>query len=217
MFSKKPIGALGVGIFGLGMTASAAPADAAIHTVVNTLSSGNGSLRDAIVTANSTVARDEIKFDIPGNGPHVIALNSDLPPVTQPVVIRGYSQAGSSMATANSAANPKVVIDAANAVRGLHLNGNGIEVRGLVVNNAQNDGIWVVGDDNIVSGSTSAPTPPAMPRPQRQLRRRLDGDDNRVGGPASSDRNVLSGNAFGGVRVSSGDRQRIEGNYTGTD
>ena len=218
MFSKKQIGTLGAGIFAIGIAASAAPAQAANFPVNNTNDSGGGSLRSAINGANGTAVADEIRFAIPGNGVHTISLATDLPAITNPLVIRGYSQSGSSMATPNSAANPTIVIDATNAVSGLSLTGNGIEVRGLVINDAQADGISVVGDDNIVTGSyvgTNAAGNAAVPNGGYGVD--IDGDDNRVGGPVVSERNVLSGNGFGGVRVSSGTGNVIEGNYTGTN
>ena len=218
MFSKKLIGTVGAGIVALGMAAGANPAQAAVFGVNNTADAGGGSLRSAINAANGTAVLDQILFNIPGPGPHVITLANDLPAITQPVAIRGYSEPNASVATANSAANPSVVINATNAVRGLHLNGNGIEVRGLVVNNAQNDGMWIVGDNNIVTGSyvgTNAAGNATALNGNHGVD--IDGFNNRVGGPAVFDRNVLSGNVFGGVRVSSGTGNLIEGNYAGTD
>ena len=218
MFSKKLIGTFGAGIFALGIAASAAPAQAAQFAVNTTNDAGGGSLRSAINGANGTAVADEIRFAIPGNGVHVISLANDLPAITNPVVIRGYSQSGSSMATPNSAANPTIVIDATNAVRGLHLNGNGIEVRGLVVNDAQADGILMAGNNNLVTGSyvgVNAAGSTAVGNGDHGVD--IDGNNNRVGGPVVSERNVLSGNGFGGVRVSSGTGNLIEGNYAGTD
>ena len=218
MLSKKLIGTLGAGIFAFGMAASATSAQAAIHTVVNTQNAGNGSLRAAILTANQTVARDQIKFDIQGGGPHVISLANDLPFVTQPVAIRGYSEPDASPATAGSAANPSVVIDATNATHGLHLTGDGIEVSGLVISDAQSDGIWVTGDDSVVAGNyigTNAAGDAAVPNGEYGVH--IDSADNRIGGPAPAERNVISGNFAGGVRVHTGTGNVVEGNYIGTD
>jgi parallel beta-helix repeat protein len=218
MFSKKLIGTLGAGIFALGMAVGANPAQAAIHTVVNTADAGNGSLRDAINTTNQNPNQDQILFAIPSPGPHVISLASDLPSVTEPVAIRGYSEPNASPATANSAANPSVVIDATNAVRGLHLSGDGIEVRGLVINDAQTDGIWVMGDENVVAGNylgTNAAGTAAVPNGQYGVH--IDGDDNVIGGPNPFDRNVMAGNLQGGLRVHSGRDNVVEGNFFGTN
>jgi hypothetical protein len=218
MLSKKLIGTLGAGIFAFGMAASASSAQAAIHTVVSTQSAGNGSLRDAIITANQNPGRDQIRFDIAGGGPHVISLANDLPAVTGPVAIRGYSEPDASPATAGSAANPSVVIDATNASFGLRLFSDGNEVSGLVVSGAQLDGVWVASDDNVVAGNYIGTNDAGNARvPNDQDGVHIDGADNRIGGPAPADRNLISGNFRGGVRVHTGTGNVVEGNYIGTD
>ena len=217
MLSRTMLGALGAGLLAVAATASAAPAQAATFTVVNTANNGPGSLRSMINAANSTAAADEILFAIPGAAPHVISLNSDLPFVTNPVAIRGYSQPDASEATTGAAANPTVVINATNAARGLHLTGNDIEVRGLVINNAQVDGIWATGARSVIAGNyigtTASGTATA---PNAQYGVHIDGNDHVIGGPGPEDRNVISGNGFGGVRVHTGTGNRVEGSYFGT-
>src|SRR5437879_439251 len=61
-------------------------------TVTTTADSGPGSLRQALTAANANPGLDIIDFDIPGNGPFTIQLSSLLPPITNPVVIDGYTQ-----------------------------------------------------------------------------------------------------------------------------
>ena len=212
MFSKKLIGTLGAGIFALGIAASAAPAQAATFTVNTTNNNGGGSLRSQINAANLTAAKDQILFDIPGGSPHTISLATDLPAVTQRVAIRGYSQPDSSLA------NPTVVIEATNAVRGLYLTGDGVEVRGLVINDAQIDGIWATGDDAVIAGNyigTNADGDGTVPNGQFGVH--IDGNNHRVGGPLAYDRNVISGNPLGGVHVHSGTGNVVEGSYFNTD
>ena len=66
-------------------------------TVTNTNDSGVGSLRQAILNANSNVGVvDTIVFDIPGTGTHTIQPTSALPTITDPVIIDGYTQPGAS-------------------------------------------------------------------------------------------------------------------------
>jgi len=50
--------------------------------VINTNDGGEGSLRAAIVCANNTPGRNEIYFNIPGIGPHVIDILNPLPDIT---------------------------------------------------------------------------------------------------------------------------------------
>ena len=45
------------------------------------------------------------------------------------------------------------MIDASNVCRGIDIGGDGIEVRGLVVRDAQIEGIFVEGSDNVVAGN----------------------------------------------------------------
>ncbi len=76
-------------------------ANAATFTVTNTSNAGAGSLRQAIISANATLAvTDSIHFNIPGAGPHTITLLSALPQITSPVHISGYvAQTGASPGT----------------------------------------------------------------------------------------------------------------------
>ena len=61
--------------------------------VTNTADSGAGSLRAAILAANAlTGTTDTIRFDIPGPGPHSIALTSVLPVINDPVIIDGTTE-----------------------------------------------------------------------------------------------------------------------------
>jgi hypothetical protein len=164
MFGRKLVGSLGAGVVALGIAAAAAPAQAATFTVYNTDSWGKGSLRTAMSAAEVTDTRDEILFEIPGEGVHTIALDVALPVISKPLTIDGYSQLGANPATEDSPAEPKIVIDAANVARGLDVAGDDIEIRGLVVKNAQEDGIVVDGARTPLPATTSAPMPPARTR-----------------------------------------------------
>src|SRR4051812_32315110 len=212
----KLLGALGAGLLALGVSA---PAHAATFAVNNTSSAGAGSLRSAINAANGTAAADTIQFAIPGNGVHTITPAVPLPAITQPLTIDGYTQPGSSAAAPGSAAVPTVVIDASNAARGIDIAGNGNEVRGLVVRNAQLDGIHVVGSNNVLAGNyIGLNAAGVVANPNGQYGVHIDGgQNNRVGGPAVQDRNVIASNPLGEVFVHFGNNQRIEGNYLGTD
>ena len=65
--------------------------------VTNTLDSGPGSLRQAILDANATPnvgGPDLIRFAIPGSGAHTIQPLSPLPTITDPVVLDATTQPG---------------------------------------------------------------------------------------------------------------------------
>jgi Right handed beta helix region len=217
MFGRKLIGSLGAGVAALGIAAAAAPAQAATFTVYNTDSWGKGSLRSVISAAEATDTRDEIVFEIPGESVHTIELDVALPVISKPLTIDGYSQLGANPATEDSPAEPKVVIDAASVARGLDIGGDEIEIRGLVVKNAQEDGIVVNGRANVIAGNhigTNAAGDDARPNERYGLS--VAGDDNVIGGPDPEDRNLISGNLFQ-VSVTDGSGHVIEGNRIGTN
>src|SRR4051794_12536110 len=74
----------------------------AVFTVLNTSDAGDGSLRQAILDANSSGnvgGADVINFAIPGGGFKSFTPATALPSIDEAVIIDGYSQAG---ATANN-------------------------------------------------------------------------------------------------------------------
>jgi len=71
----------------------AAPVSAATFVVTNTADSGPGSLRQAILDANSTPAFDTITFSI-GSGMQTIEPHTDLPNITAPLGVDGSTQPG---------------------------------------------------------------------------------------------------------------------------
>ena len=182
MFSKTITGALGAGLLALG---AAAPAHAATFTVINTNNAGAGSLRSAINAANQAASQDSIRFAIAGMGVHTITPVTSLPVITQPVSIKGYSQPGSSPAAAGVPAVPTIVIDASNVLRGIDIGGDDIEVRGLVVRDAQADGIFVEGFRNVVAGNyVGLNAAGVVANPNGQYGVHIDGgQNNRIGGP----------------------------------
>ena len=136
--------------FILGLAAASLPAST--FTVTNTNDSGSGSLRQAILDANANPGLDTIAFDIPGTAVHTIAPASSLPLITDPVVIDGYSQPGSSpnTLTVGDDAVLLIEIDASSGVNPvLDLNGpsggdsSRSTIRGIVLSHMAADGIQV--------------------------------------------------------------------------
>ena len=84
---------------GLGLLLAAASTLANTYTVTTTADSGAGTLRQAILDANANAGPDTIAFNIAGSGVHTITLASALAPITSPVTIDGYTQAGASANT----------------------------------------------------------------------------------------------------------------------
>ncbi len=103
--------------------ATAALAGGATFTVTNVSDSGPGSLRQAILFANSTPATDTIAFNLPGSGVHTIAPLTALPTITSPVTIDGGPE--------------RIEISGASApvgTDGLRITAGGSTIRSLTIN-----------------------------------------------------------------------------------
>lgn len=125
--------------------------NSADFTVINTNDEGPGSLRQAILNANSSPETDIIVFDIPGEGVHTIQPLTPLPNISESVVIDGYSQPGATRATGTSPANLLIELDGSLISseepwqEGLSLWGGSSIIRGLMINNFGDAGIHIEG------------------------------------------------------------------------
>jgi hypothetical protein len=215
MLSKTLAGALGASILALG---GAASAQAATFTVNDTGNSGPGTLRSAINAANNTAAADVIRFGFGGTAVRTITPTTPLPTLTEPVKINGYSQNGAAEATDTTAATLKIVIDASNVGRGLDVGGDGMEIRGLDIQNAQDVGIYLEGSDNVVAGNhIGTGVNGTAARPNGNYGIQVFAQDNRIGGPDAKDRNVISSNGLAEVYLDSGSGHVVQGNHLGAD
>src|SRR5262249_22919064 len=132
-----------------------------VFTVTNTNDTGTGSLRQAILDANS-MGGGTIQFNISGSGVHTISPLTVLPTITQTVIIDGYTQSGSSPNTnpPTMGLNTVLQIELSGALAppnsnfdGLIINAPNCIVRGLVINSFQHDGIGVCTDGNVIEGN----------------------------------------------------------------
>ncbi|HEY9848816.1 MAG TPA: DUF4347 domain-containing protein [Leptolyngbyaceae cyanobacterium] len=194
--------------------------------VINTKDSGEGSLRQAIINANTITGKDTITFNISGTGPHTISPTSALPTITEAVVIDGYSQPGASKNTlaAGNNAQLKIILDGTNAgssISGLNLSSssNGSTIQGLTINKFQGVGIYLESKNNLVVGNFLGTDATGT----IDLGNTLDGmyvagSDNIIGGSNAGDRNIISGNdRYGIVILDSATNNQVQGNYIGTD
>jgi len=211
------------------------PAFAATFTVTNTNDSGAGSLRQAILDANATAGADTIAFNIPGAGVHTIVPTTPLPLVTDPVLIDGYTQPGSSANTLATGSNAVLTIELdgsmlAGTADGLHITAGNSRVHGLVVRSfgtpqspAGVSGIVLssiggnVVEGNFVGVNASGST--AMGNANSGIGIR-SGTNNRIGGTAAAARNVISGNGWFGVDIccdqSNSGGNVVQGNLIGS-
>src|SRR5205085_2817947 len=125
-----------------------------IMLVTTTDDSGPGSLRQAILDVNADTgnpAADTINFAITGDGVHTIRPLSELPAITHPVFVDGYTQSGSrpnTLAVGDDAALA-IELDGSLQVggsRGLTISAANTVVRGLAINRFVGYGIHLIGD-----------------------------------------------------------------------
>jgi CSLREA domain-containing protein len=159
---------------------------------------GNCTLRAALQEANSSTGTDTINFAI-GSGVQTITLQSDLPTITDPVVIDGTTQPGFS-------GRPIIELNGnnlSNALRpGLFIRGGNSVVRGLVLNRFHFEAIFIdTNGGNRIEGNyigTDVTGNTALPNAGGII---LNSSNNVIGGLGATKRNLISGNSGYGVEV----------------
>src|SRR5262245_36609371 len=207
---------------------AASPARADTYAVTETGDSGPGSLRQALLDANAhpnDQGPDIIAFAIPGAGQKTIQLlPPQLPDVTDPVIIDGFTQAGPGIhaivVRGTGAANVSFLVirpsGSGSTVRGLVIGGFilGIRLRGASNCRLVGNRIGVNPEDE----STLLNVANGIDLIVNNLVPATFSTNNQIGGPDPLDRNVIvlkTGAA--GVRVRAGcDGNHIQGNYFGT-
>jgi hypothetical protein len=191
--------------------------------VTNTNDAGSGSLRQAILDANATGGADQIHFNIPGGGVHTIVPLTMLPTLTDDagVVLDGYTQPGSNANTlpAGDDAHPRIELSGISTF-GF---GSAIEsqsannvIRGFVIGNFGR-GIYLGGSSsfNVITGNFIGTDRTGTASRSNPVGIAVAGSDHRIGGPAPTDRNLISGNNGPGVSVGIAYRVVISGNFFG--
>src|SRR5215207_2512325 len=216
-------------------------AGAATVTVTNANDSGPGSLRQAILDANSTATPDTIAFNIPGGGVKTISPLTRLPAVTQPVTIDGYTQPGASPNTLADGDDAVLLIEldgtnvpfpsAADPATGLTVFASDVTVKGLVINRFLYAGIDFQNPsaNNTVQGNFIGTDPTGTVALGNVHYGIFLGrsKDNLIGGTTPAARNVITGGGqtgnrtgvivSGNTNVENATGNRIEGNFIGTN
>ncbi|MFV9503269.1 MAG: PxKF domain-containing protein [Oscillochloridaceae bacterium umkhey_bin13] len=208
-----------------GLATPAPVVRAATYTVTNTNDSGLGSLRQAMLDANANFGLDVITFNIPGEGVQTITPLTPLPTLTGPVTIDGLSQPGASCA----AWPPTLLIELngtvinSNTAIDLSSGTSGSTIRGLVINRF-GLGIQIANSNNNVVECNLIGTNPTGTTASSNTTGILiqqNSGNNRIGGPAVSQRNLISGNSLSNIQItnfgSAPSNTLIENNYIGTN
>ncbi len=178
---------------------------------------------------NNAPTVDKISFDIPSTGVNTISPASQLPAISEPVAINGYTQPGASVNTATTGTNAvlKIVLDGSivgSSADGLVVTAPSSTVRGLVINNGfrigalideatpseagrRLEGCFIGTDASGTAGRGNAIGAVID-----------DGAGNVIGGDTLAARNVISGNNGTGVFLTAAaSGNRVQGNLIGTD
>ncbi len=186
--------------------------------------SGACTLRAAIAEANAQLGPNTIAFNIPGSGVHTIQLNSMLPTIndeTGGVQIDGYTQPGSAANTDPLVSNAQIKVELRGQGRysfqGLNVTSAGNTVRGLAIYDMHNairlyedgaDRNLIVG--NFLGTNASGTFQAASDWGAGHGVHVVSGSSfNRIGTPDPADRNIISGNAYVGIRL---DNENTNGN-----
>ena len=190
-------------------------------TVINTADMGAGSLRQAILDANGTAGFDAITFAIPGGGPHVITLATELPQVTGVCSIDATTQPGFTTApivrlhggAIVGTGNGFTVVGGSTLIRGFSITGfpgSVLTGNGIFFPSASGDANTVEG--NFVGIDTGGVT--VIANASDGIRGEAGSDSHTIGGTVASARNVSTANSDG-VQLSSTVGAMIQGNYLG--
>jgi parallel beta-helix repeat protein len=194
----------------------------AVFDVTTTADSGAGSLRQALLDANSTAnvggIPDEIHFDIAGTGPQTIAPLSALPTITEAVIVDAWSEP-------DYAGTPIIEIrgdSAGSGVTGLTITSSGSTIRGLVINRFAGHGILVTGASatgNVIGGNyigTDVSGALDLGNAGSGLQIQSGASGNTIGGDVAGAGNVISGNNARGIMIqSSAHTNLVQGNIVG--
>lgn len=196
---------------------AATSVSAATNTVTTTNDSGAGSLRQAILDAESNPGNDLISFDLSGSGPFTITPLTNLPPILESVTIDGSTQP-------DFAGQPLIELrgsSAGSGVNGLYLLTSNCLIRALCINRFSRDGIRIeISGSNTVRGcyiGTDVYGTNALGNGQGGITVQTPG--NIIGGTNASERNVISGGNLTGIYLlyANARGNQVMGNYIGLD
>ena len=192
--------------------------------VTTTADSGEGSLRKAILDANSDPNLTHIPFDInEGFVVKTINIMSELPVITSPVIIDGWSQGG-----AGYSGPPLIQINGASAdpgpgfmTNGLTLSGGNSTIQGLIINRFSGSGIdfRTNGGNQVIGcyiGTNASGTAVAgNAGPGITIN---NTPNNEIGRVTPSAENIISGNNVGIlITGASATGNRVMNSYIGTN
>jgi VCBS repeat-containing protein len=160
---------------------------------------GQISLREALIASNNTAGVDTITFNISGTGVRTISITSQLPEITEAVVINGEAQP-------DFAGTPIIQLDGTTAgvADGLIISGGGSTVRGLIISNFAGNGITLSGlGGNIIESNWIGVDSTGTAAAGSTVGISLSSSGNIIGGTAAGAGNLIAFNSGAGIEISS--------------
>ncbi len=202
-------------------------------TVTALGNAGPGTLRDAIVCANIVAGADTIRFNIPGDGPHVLDPTQALPTITDALTIDGSTQPGNEAVCTEAIPDRpayQVVLDGfrlPDGASGLVANARNVTIRGLNIRNVPDYGLRFISPsdditDHIIQCNFIGTNETGLEAAGNYYgigTNTLASPDGSspsmlIGGTDPEDANLLSGNAFG-IYLFNSEHVLVQGNYIG--
>ncbi len=199
-----------------------------VYTVINTNSSGAGSLSDAINLANADSGFNVINFNIPGSCPRRIVLPTTLY-LRDPVRLDGWSQPGSVQNSQSALwdAKPCVILDGnGTLLTGINTGaqlGNGIvTIRGLAFEGFTTAILLTYGNGSYIHGNQFGgrigDSGPLLAGNGTAITVGLSAVNSLIGGSEDAQANLIGGSSAEGIAVQIGSTgNQIVGNRIGTD
>ncbi len=208
-----------VGAVAIGLAAAASGSGVVIYTVTNTNDGGAGSFRQAILDANGTPGSDLIQFAIPGGGVHTIVTFAPLP-VTESVLIDGYSQPGSAWNADPLGDDAVLQVELlGQGTDGLVITGGATIVQGLALQGFQTAIALSGASNNLIQGNFIGPDASGNVTFGNVFGVAITGaaGPNRIGDNYPAARNLISGNSSAGIAGTDSAGTNVYGNLIGTD
>jgi hypothetical protein len=192
-------------------------------------------LRAAVQETNAALGADTINFNIPeafrdpSSGVATISPDSELPTITDKVIIDGYTQPDSIPNTLAKGTNAVLKIELNGVNSGfpappdglkISADGSGSVVKGLVINRFGNQGVRIAGANVRIEGNLIGTDPSGtvnLGNFSQGVATLSGATTDTVGGTAPAARNLISGNGSVGIGINAGSTVvKVLGNLVGT-
>jgi CSLREA domain-containing protein len=182
--------------------------------ICETATPGQCTLRAAIEEANNLAGEQTINFNITGAGPHTIIPNSNLPTITEAVIIDGTSEPD--YVNAPVVRINGITISEGSSI-GLNVLSDGVTIKGLAIGNFNPVGILINGSGFTVQGNYLGTFDGISDNGNSSDGIRVDNATSGIiGGTGANERNIISGNDLTGVGLVNTQNVDVVGNFIGT-